>query len=83
MLISNCSWASRELAVTFRQPFDILEEISLSEARVQAGNELQNGALPIWLPGPESQIAAKYLYLSDRFDGGLSLNPLMYPHLKN
>jgi hypothetical protein len=50
MLISNCSWANRELSVTFRQPFDILEEISLSEARVEAGNELQNGALPVWLP---------------------------------
>jgi DNA invertase Pin-like site-specific DNA recombinase len=54
MLISNCSWANRELSVTFRQPFDILEEISLSEARVEAGDELQNGALPVWLPGPNN-----------------------------
>jgi hypothetical protein len=50
MLISNCSWANRELSVALRQPFDILEEISLSEARVEAGNEHQNGALPVWLP---------------------------------
>ena len=53
-VVSNSTWRGGELAVTFRQPFDLLAETALAHARKKAAGGVANGFSQIWLPGPDS-----------------------------
>jgi len=53
-LVSNCTWKGGELAVTFRQPFDLLAQTALAYAKKKAAGDVTDGLPPIWLPGPDS-----------------------------
>ncbi len=53
---SNCSWKGGRLAVTFRQPFDILADTNLAYQKKKAANGSVNGLSEIWLPGQDSNL---------------------------
>jgi hypothetical protein len=49
-VVSNCTWKDGELAITFRQPFDLLAETALTHAKKKAAGDVANGFSQIWLP---------------------------------
>src|SRR5215469_14325957 len=49
-VVSNSTWRGGELAVTFRQPFDLLAETALAHARKKAAGGVASGFSQIWLP---------------------------------
>jgi hypothetical protein len=53
-MVSNCTWKNGELAVTFRQPFDLLAETALARVKKKAAGHVPDGFSQIWLPGPDS-----------------------------
>ena len=53
-MVSNCTWKGGELVITFRQPFDILAETAIAHAEKKAADDVADGFLQIWLPGPDS-----------------------------
>ena len=53
-VVSNCTWKGGDLAVTFRQPFDLLAETTLALEKRKAAGDVTDGLSPIWLPGPDS-----------------------------
>ena len=48
-VVSNCTWKDGELAVTFRQFFDLLAETA-AHAKGKAAGGVANGFSQIWLP---------------------------------
>jgi len=48
-VLSNCAWEDGEVIVTFRQPFDLLSETTLSAARVATGETAKSSKTEIWL----------------------------------
>src|SRR5262249_42954505 len=50
-VVSNCAWKGGELAVSFRQPFDILAEITLTQAKKKAAGDVGT-FVPAWSPSP-------------------------------
>jgi site-specific DNA recombinase len=53
-MVSNCTWRGGELAITFRQPFDLLAETALAHAKGKTAGDVADGFSQIWLPGPDS-----------------------------
>jgi site-specific DNA recombinase len=53
-MVSNCTWKGGELAVAFRQPFDLLAKTALAHATKKAAGDVADGFSQIWLPGPDS-----------------------------
>jgi DNA invertase Pin-like site-specific DNA recombinase len=49
-VLSNCAWEDGEVIATFRQPFDLLSETTLSAARVAADETAKSSKTEIWLP---------------------------------
>ena len=49
-LVSNCSWANGELSVTLKQPFDLIAETAMLDAKKKAAGDASNGLSEIWLP---------------------------------
>jgi hypothetical protein len=48
-VLSNCAWEDGEVAVTFRQPFDMLAETTMAAASVEAGEQVKSAISEIWL----------------------------------
>ncbi|MFZ5690207.1 MAG: recombinase family protein [Pseudomonadota bacterium] len=48
-LLSNCTWQGGEVVATFRQPFDLLAETTLTAARGAAGETAKTVKTEIWL----------------------------------
>src|SRR5215211_2314051 len=48
-VLSNCTWEDSEVVATFRQPFDLLAETTLSAARAAAGETTNSAKTEIWL----------------------------------
>jgi len=48
-LLSNCTWEDGEVVATFRQPFDLLAETTLTAARAAAGETAKTAKTGIWL----------------------------------
>ena len=48
-VLSNCTWEDGEVVASFRQPFDLLAEITHSAARQETGNATNFGKQEIWL----------------------------------
>jgi site-specific DNA recombinase len=48
-VLSNCIWENGELVVTFREPLDLLAEITLNAARVVADETAKRAKTEIWL----------------------------------
>ena len=48
-VLSNCAWEDGEVITTFRQPFDLLSETTLSAARVAADETAKSSKTEIWL----------------------------------
>jgi site-specific DNA recombinase len=48
-LLSNCTWEDGEVVATFRQPFDLLAETTLTAARAAAGETAKTAKTEIWL----------------------------------
>jgi site-specific DNA recombinase len=48
-LLSNCSWEDGEVLATFRQPFDLLAETTITAARAAASETPKTTKAAIWL----------------------------------
>ena len=48
-VLSNCTWEDGEVVATFREPFDMLAETTLSAARVAADEKAKSPKTEIWL----------------------------------
>ena len=48
-LLSNCTWEDGEVVATFRQPFDLLAETVVAEARAMVGEKAKSAKSEIWL----------------------------------
>jgi len=53
-MVSNCTWKGGELAVTFRQPFDLSAETRLVHVMKKAAGDVADGFSQIRLPAPDS-----------------------------
>jgi len=50
LLVSNSTWANGRLSVTYREPFDMLEEISLGNPGSEPPAAPGGSDYPEWLP---------------------------------
>lgn len=48
--VSNCSWSDGELSVTLKQPFDMIAETAMVEAKKKPTGEVSMGLSENWLP---------------------------------
>jgi hypothetical protein len=48
-VLSNCIWEDGQVVATFRQPFDLLAETTVSASRVAAGETVKTAKTEIWL----------------------------------
>ena len=48
-VLSNCSWEGGEVVATFRQPFDLLAQTTVSATRAAAGSGSNSAKSEIWL----------------------------------
>lgn len=53
-VLSNCSWEDGNVAVTFRQPFDLLAKTTALAARSKAGDSGNLAETEIWLGNLDS-----------------------------
>src|SRR5579875_82791 len=55
-LLSNCTWDDGEVVATFRQPFDLLAETTMSAASAGAGEAAKTAKTEIWLGREDSNL---------------------------
>ena len=53
-VLSNCTWKDGEVAVTFRQPFDLFAETTAIAAQATRDGQRNLTKSEIWLPGSDS-----------------------------
>ena len=56
MLASNCTWKNGELLAEFRQPFDLLAEISVSAASSEAEMKADSARYEVWRARQDSNL---------------------------
>ena len=56
MLASNCTWKNGELRAEFRQPFDLLAEISVSAASSEAEMKADSARYEVWRARQDSNL---------------------------
>lgn len=54
LLVLNSTWANGQLHVTFREPFDMLEEIGSRNPPTEPPTGSGGSGVSSWLPGPDS-----------------------------
>ena len=55
-LLSNCSWENGEVVATFRQPFDLLAEMTATKVRQKAGRGVNLAKSESWLGDQDSNL---------------------------
>jgi site-specific DNA recombinase len=55
-VLSNCTWRGGELAVTYRQPFDLLAVMKEGVTKKEAAGVGPGGLRPEWLPDQDSNL---------------------------
>ena len=55
-LLSNCTWEDGKVVATFRQPFDLLAETTMSAASAGAGEAAKTAKTEIWLGREDSNL---------------------------
>jgi site-specific DNA recombinase len=55
-VLSNCTWEDGEVVATFREPFDMLAETTLSAARAAADEKAESPKTEIWLRKQDSNL---------------------------
>ncbi len=55
-LLSNCTWKNGELEVTYRQPFDMIMEMSREHEMKKVAHLPKSDLFATWLPGQDSNL---------------------------